>query len=147
MLSVPTFSLKASLPFELERCRRSMFSIKSFLWMSDDPRHVWVRDRLLETVSKMVENRSLTSAADRTRPYRHVLMFRFAPTRAGHMRACSRGYLRKCSHPTVCLRVPANGGVSFAAPQHLRRRLRTYLVVLFCQPALCLKCCHAAHAR
>jgi hypothetical protein len=29
-----------------------MFSIKSFLWMSDDPRHVWVRDRLLETVSK-----------------------------------------------------------------------------------------------
>jgi hypothetical protein len=43
-----------------------MFSIKSFLWMSDDPRHVWVRDRLLETVSKMVENRSPTSAADPT---------------------------------------------------------------------------------
>ena len=65
-------------------------------------------------------------------------MFRFAPTRVGHMRACARDYLRKYSHPTVCLRVPANGGVSFAAPEHLRRRLRTHLVVLFGQPAFCL---------
>jgi hypothetical protein len=34
--------------------------------MNDDPRYVWARDRLLETVSKMVENWSPTSAADRT---------------------------------------------------------------------------------